>query len=90
MSSSGTVRRPSKEFGHGILLQYSYGFPTCRKMMNSDGSSDEEYGNTELDEVMQKESLDSSESNEDVVMMMIMSIQEEMGREVRHVLNFKD
>ena len=58
--------------------------------MNSDGSSDEEYGNTELDEVMQKESLDSSESNEDVVMMMIMSIQEEMGREVRHVLNFKD
>lgn len=44
------------------------------EMMDSDGSSDEEYGNTELDELMPKEFFDSFKFDEDVVMLMMMSI----------------
>ena len=38
---------------------------------------------------MQKEFFDSSESDGDAEMMMIMSIQEEMDRELGRILNFK-
>ena len=41
--------------------------------MDSDGSFDE-YGNIELDGLMPKEFLDSFESDEDAVMLTMMSI----------------
>jgi hypothetical protein len=57
--------------------------------MDSDGSSDEEYGPTELDELIQKEVFESPDSDEEVEMMMIMSIQQETDRVVEHILNFE-
>ena len=57
--------------------------------MDSDASSGDEYGPTELDQRIQDEFFDSSDSDEEVDMIMLMSMQEEMGREVEHILNFK-
>ena len=57
--------------------------------MNSDASWDEEYGSTKLDQIIQDELFDSSDSDEGVDMVMLMSMQEEMNRQVEHVLNFK-
>ncbi|XP_020150919.1 uncharacterized protein [Aegilops tauschii subsp. strangulata] len=54
-------------------------------MMDSDASSDEEYGPTELDQMIQDEFFNSSHSDEEVDMIM----QEEMDRQVEHILNFK-
>src|SRR4051812_3175901 len=54
-------------------------------MMDFDASSDEEYGLTELDQMIQDEFLDSSDSDKEVDM----SMQEEMDRQVEHILNFK-
>ena len=59
------------------------------KTMDSDASSDEEYGPTELDQMIQDEFFDSSDSDEEVDMIMLMSMQEEMDRQVEHILNFK-
>ena len=57
---------------------------------DSSGSSDEEYRNKELDEFIQKESIDSSDSiDEDIELKMMIRIQEKMGRKVKHILNFK-
>ena len=53
--------------------------------MDSDASSDEEYGSTELDQIIKDEFLDSSDSNEEVHMIM----QKEMDRQVESILNFK-
>ena len=58
-------------------------------MMDFDASSDEEYGPTELDQLIQDEFFDSSDSNEEVDMIMLMSMREEMDRQVEHILNFK-
>ncbi|KAE8815935.1 putative late blight resistance protein-R1B-16-like protein [Hordeum vulgare] len=57
--------------------------------MDFDASSGEEYGQTELDQLIQDELFDSSDLDEDVDMMILMSTQEEMDREVEHILNFK-
>ncbi|XP_073355334.1 uncharacterized protein [Aegilops tauschii subsp. strangulata] len=57
--------------------------------MDSDYSSDEEYGLAELDQMIQDEFLDSSDLNEEVDMTMLMSMQEEMDRQVEHILDFK-
>ena len=54
-------------------------------MVDSDASSDEEYGPTELDQMIQDEFFDSSDSDEEVDM----SMQEEMERQVEYILNFK-
>nr|XP_020150531.1 uncharacterized protein LOC109735740 [Aegilops tauschii subsp. strangulata] len=54
-------------------------------MVDSDASSNEEYGPTELNQMIRDESFDSSDSNEEVDM----SMQEEMNRQVEHILNFK-
>ena len=43
----------------------------------------------ELDQINQDEFFDSSDSDEEVDMIMIMSMQEEMDRQVEHILNFK-
>ena len=48
------------------------------KMMDSDASLDEEYGPTELDQLIQDEFFGSSDSDEEVDMIMLMSMQEEM------------
>ena len=53
------------------------------------GSSDEEYGPTKLDQMIQDEFFDSSVSDEEVDIIMLMSMQEEMYRQVEHILNFK-
>ncbi|XP_073367939.1 uncharacterized protein [Aegilops tauschii subsp. strangulata] len=58
-------------------------------MTDSDASSDEEYGPTELDQMIQDEFFDSSDSDKEVDMIMLMSMQEEMDRQVEHILNFK-
>ncbi|KAE8816401.1 hypothetical protein D1007_06004 [Hordeum vulgare] len=58
-------------------------------MMNSDASSDEEYGLMELDPIIQIEFFDSSDSGEEVDMIMLMSMQEEMDQQVKHIINFK-
>jgi hypothetical protein len=57
--------------------------------MNSTASSDEEYGPTELDQMIQEEFFDSSDSDEEVDMIILMSMQEEMDRQVEHILKFK-
>ena len=57
--------------------------------MDPDGSPIEEYGPIELDELFQQEFLDSSDSNEEGGMMMIMSIKKVIEKEEEHVLNFK-
>jgi hypothetical protein len=60
------------------------------KTMDSDASSDEEYGPTELDQMIEHEFFDSSDSDKEVDMMiMVMSMQEEMDRQVKQILNFK-
>ena len=59
------------------------------KTMDSDASSDEEYGTADLDQMIQDEFFDSSDSDEEVDMIMLMSMQEEMDRQVEHILNFK-
>ena len=48
--------------------------------MDSDVSSDEEYGPTELHQMIQDGFFDSSDSDKEVNMIMLMSMQEEMGR----------
>ncbi|KAI4985928.1 hypothetical protein ZWY2020_018558 [Hordeum vulgare] len=57
--------------------------------MDFDTSSGEEYGLTKLDQLVEVEFFDSSDSNEEVDMIMLMSMQEEMDRKVEHILNFK-
>ena len=57
--------------------------------MDSDASSDEEYGPTELDQMIQDEFFDSTDFDEEVDMIILMSMQEEMDRQVEHTLNFK-
>lgn len=57
--------------------------------MDSDASSDEEYGPTELDQMILDEFFDSSDSNEEVDLSMLMSMKEEMNSQVEHILNFK-
>ncbi|KAI4982380.1 hypothetical protein ZWY2020_022872 [Hordeum vulgare] len=57
--------------------------------MDFDALSDEEYGPTELDQMIQDKFFDSSDSHEEVDMMMLMSMQEEMDQEVEYILNFK-
>ncbi|XP_020181336.1 uncharacterized protein [Aegilops tauschii subsp. strangulata] len=57
--------------------------------MDSDASSDEEYGTADLDQMIQDEFFDSSDSDEEVDIIMLMSMQEEMDRQVKHILNFK-
>nr|XP_020183789.1 protein ALP1-like [Aegilops tauschii subsp. strangulata] len=58
-------------------------------MMDSDASSDEEYGSTDLDQLIQDEFFYSSNSDEEVDMIMLMIMQKEMDRQVEHILNFK-
>ncbi|XP_037450977.1 putrescine hydroxycinnamoyltransferase 1-like [Triticum dicoccoides] len=60
------------------------GSETFGKMMDSDASSGEEYGPMGLDQRIQDEFFNSSDSNEEVDMIMLMSMQEEMDREWRH------
>ena len=60
-----------------------------REMMDSNASSDKEYGPMELDQMIQDEFFDSSDLNEEVDIIMLMSMQEEMDRQVEHILNFK-
>ena len=57
--------------------------------MDSDASSDEEYGPTELDQMIQDEFFDPLDSDEEVDMIMLMRMQEEMDRQMEHILNFK-
>ena len=57
--------------------------------MNSNASSDEEYGPTELYQMIQDEFFSSSDSDEEVDMIILMSMQEEMDQQVEHILNFK-
>ena len=58
-------------------------------MMDYDASMDEEYGMTELDQMIQDEFFASSDPDEEVDMITLMRMQEEMGRQVEHILNFK-
>ena len=48
--------------------------------MDFDASSDEEYGPTELEKMVETKLFDSSDSDEVVDMIMLMSMQEEMDR----------
>ena len=57
--------------------------------MKFDASLDEEYGPTELHEIIQDGFFDPSDLEEEVDMIMLMSMQEEMDRQVEHILNFK-
>ena len=57
--------------------------------MNSNASPDEEYGPMEFDQMIQDEFFDSSNSNKVVDIIMLMSMQEKMDRQVQHILNFK-
>ena len=57
--------------------------------MGFDASSDQEYGPTELDKMIEDEFFDSSGSDEEVDMIMLMSMQVEMDRQVEHILNLK-
>jgi hypothetical protein len=57
--------------------------------MDSDASSDGEYGPTELDQTIEDEFFHSSDSDEEVDMLMLMSMQQEMDSQVEHILNFK-
>ncbi|XP_044415224.1 putrescine hydroxycinnamoyltransferase 1-like [Triticum aestivum] len=65
------------------------GSETFGKMMDSDASSGEEYGPMGLDQRIQDEFFNSSDSNEEVDMIMVMSMQEEMDRQVEYIFNFK-
>ena len=42
----------------------------------------------ELDQIIQDKFFDSSKSDEEVDMITLMSMQEEMDRQVEHILNF--
>lgn len=55
------------------------------KTMNFDALSDGEYGWMELDVMIEAYFFDSSDSDEEVDMIMLMSMQEVM----EHILNFK-
>lgn len=57
--------------------------------MDSDASSDKECRSTKLDQMIQDEFFDSSNSNKVVDIIMLMSMQEKMDRQVQHILNFK-
>ncbi|KAI4997736.1 hypothetical protein ZWY2020_053078 [Hordeum vulgare] len=57
--------------------------------MDFDASSGKEYGQTKIDQLIQDEFFDSSYSDEEVDMMMLMSMEEEMDWEVEHILNFE-
>ena len=52
-------------------------------MMNS---SDDDYGNKDLEEFIYKELVDSSDLNDEDTKMMMMCIQEEMEKQEEHVL----
>jgi len=54
------------------------------KAMNSDASSDKEYGPTELDHMIQDQFFDLSDSDEEMDMIMLMIMQEEMDRQVKY------
>ncbi|XP_020152423.1 uncharacterized protein [Aegilops tauschii subsp. strangulata] len=58
-------------------------------MMDSDASSDEECGLSELDQMIQDEFFDSLDSDEEVDMLILMSMQEEMDRQMEHIHNLK-
>uniref|UniRef100_A0A453LZG4 Uncharacterized protein n=1 Tax=Aegilops tauschii subsp. strangulata TaxID=200361 RepID=A0A453LZG4_AEGTS len=60
-----------------------------RKMMNYDHSSNEEYGTMELDQMIQDEFFDSSDSDKEVDMIMLISMQEEMDQHVEYIHNCK-
>ena len=57
--------------------------------MDSDASLDKEYGPMKLDQMIQDDFFDSSYLDEQVNMIMLMSMQKEMDRQVEHILNFK-
>ena len=57
--------------------------------MDSGALSDEEYGPMKLDQMIQDELFDSSDLDEEVDMIMLMSMQAGMDRQVEHNLNFK-
>ena len=57
--------------------------------MISDASLDDEYGPMELDQMIQDEFFDSSGSDKEVDMIMLMSMQEKIDQQVEHILNFK-
>ena len=57
--------------------------------MDSNASSDKEYGPMELDQMIQDEFFDSLDSNEEVDMIMLMSMQKKIDRQVEHILSFK-
>ena len=52
--------------------------------MDTNGSSNEEYGTTELDELIQKGFSDSSDFNEEAKMMMSIQLASIKGRRVLH------
>ena len=56
--------------------------------MNYDVSS-EEYGPTELDQMIQDEFFDWSDSDKEGDMIMLMRMEEDMDRQVEHILDFK-
>ncbi|KAE8767888.1 hypothetical protein D1007_60690 [Hordeum vulgare] len=57
--------------------------------MNFESSSNEEYGPTKLDKIAEAELFDSSDSQKELDMTMLVSMQEEMNRKVKHIMNFK-
>lgn len=58
-------------------------------MMDSDYSFGEEYGSVELDQMIEDQFFVSSDSDEEVGIIMLMSMQEGMDRQIEHILNFK-
>nr|XP_045089605.1 receptor-like serine/threonine-protein kinase SD1-8 [Aegilops tauschii subsp. strangulata] len=84
----------SNKLEKGALAKFTSGYMSPEyvmggKAMNSDASLDEEYGPMELDQMIQDEFFDSSDSDEEVDMIMLMGMQEEKDRQVEHILNFK-
>ncbi|KAI5022532.1 hypothetical protein ZWY2020_059262 [Hordeum vulgare] len=57
--------------------------------MDSDVSFGEEYKWMELDQMIQDELFDYLDLGEEVDMIMLMTMQEEMDRQLEHILNFK-
>ncbi|KAE8811747.1 hypothetical protein D1007_11547 [Hordeum vulgare] len=57
--------------------------------MDYDALSNEEYGPRELDQMIQDEFFDSSDSDKEVDMIMLMTMQEEMHQQVEHIIIFK-
>ncbi|KAE8814799.1 hypothetical protein D1007_07800 [Hordeum vulgare] len=58
--------------------------------MNSDASLGEEYGPTGLGEPLEDKFFNSSDSDEEVDIIMLMTIQEQIDQQVEHILNFND